>query len=170
MLCQKCHRNLATVRYAEVVDGQVSDQHLCAACMAALQDQGFKLDGPAPTVHWPARDDESAEDVKLQASCSSCGMALNDMLRLDRAGCPDCYAQFWDVLAPRLGNLHPGLRHHGKSTHIDDRRLKLREDLQSKRSLLRRALESEDYEEAAHLRDEINCLETGLAVSESGAD
>jgi len=37
-------------------------------------------------------------------------------------------------------------------------------------ALLRSVLQAENYEEAARLRDEIRSLETGLCVSESGAD
>jgi len=35
---------------------------------------------------------------------------------------------------------------------------------------LRSALRTENYEEAARLRDEIRCLEQGLHISESGAE
>ena len=45
-----------------------------------------------------------------------------------------------------------------------------RADLQNKRSLLKAALGTENYEEAASLRDEIRELETGLSISESGTD
>jgi protein-arginine kinase activator protein McsA len=53
---------------------------------------------------------------------------------------------------------------------MDDARARLRADLQTKRALLRSVLRAENYEEAARLRDEIQSLETGLNMAESGAD
>ena len=52
----------------------------------------------------------------------------------------------------------------------DDARARVRSELQSKRALLKTALNLENYEEAASLRDEIRSLETGLVASEAGAD
>ena len=58
----------------------------------------------------------------------------------------------------------------GKVARLDYARARLRADLQAKRTLLRTVLQAEKYEEAARLRDEIRSLETGLYVSETGAD
>ncbi len=173
MLCQKCHKNLASVRYAEVVDGEVTDQHLCAECMAALrnkEDIGFKLSGALPTVHWPEDDDLILRTLNARRTCGVCGIALGDVLDRARAGCPRCYATFWRDIEPRIRQLDSNTAYHGKLLRVNDLRAKLREDLQIKRALLRNALSAEDYEEAAHLRDEIHGLEAGLSTAESGVD
>ncbi len=46
MLCQRCHKNLSSVRFAEVVDGSVTDLQLCQDCLAKQLDSqgpGFQL-------------------------------------------------------------------------------------------------------------------------------
>jgi len=173
MLCQKCHKNLASVRYAEVVDGEVTEQHLCAECMAAIrdkEDKGFKLSGTLPTVHWPDDEDLVQHTLNAHRTCRLCGAVLGEVLEQARAGCARCYESFWRDIEPRLAQLQPDVAYRGKPLRVDDLRARLRDDLQTKRMLLRNALSTEDYEEAAHLRDEIRGLEAGLSASESGAD
>jgi protein arginine kinase activator len=173
MLCQKCHKNLATVRYAEVVDGQVTDQHLCAECLAKYQQNaatGFELSTLTPGVHRASAETVVRESAKAQKVCPSCGMPLNTIIEKARVGCPACFSHFGGQIESTLEGLHRGLQHLGKSGRMDDARARLRADLQTKRALLRSVLRAENYEEAARLRDEIQSLETGLNMAESGAD
>ena len=175
MLCQKCHKALATVRYAEVVDGQVTDQHLCAQCLALHQKSaggGFELPGPSPTVRKPAppTPKPARESLRTQRACSSCGALLSRILESGRVGCSNCYRTFGDQIESILEGLQRSLQHKGKVSHVEDNRARLRTDIQNKRSLLRSVLKAEQYEEAARLRDEIRSLESGLSMSESGAD
>lgn len=175
MLCQKCHKSLATVRYAEVVDGQVTDQHLCAQCLAQHQKNaalGFELPGPSPVVRKPGAEKPVREPAapRTQRACSSCGALLSRILESGRVGCSHCYRTFGDQIESILEGLQRSLQHKGKISHLEDNRARLRADLQNKRSLLRSVLKAERYEEAARLRDEIRSLETGLSMSEAGAD
>lgn len=170
MLCQKCHKSLATVRYAEVVDGQVTDQHLCAQCLALHQKNaspGFELPGPSPTLRKTVQDRVS---LAAKRTCPSCGSLLSRVAEEGKVGCTACYEAFGDQIESILEGLHRALRHKGKVAHLEDSRARLRADLQTKRGLLRSVLRAEQYEQAATLRDEIKSLETGLYVSESGAD
>lgn len=172
MLCQKCHKNLATVRYAEVVDGQVTEQHLCEECVSRQQSEaaGFELSGPPPLVRKVPAERVAREAMRTQRACPSCGMLLSHIVESGRVGCGRCYEHFGGQVESMLEALQRSLQHRGKVTHLDDARARLRGDLQSKRSLLRSMLRAENYEEAARLRDEIRGLEAGLYMSESGAD
>jgi protein-arginine kinase activator protein McsA len=69
-----------------------------------------------------------------------------------------------------LTALHGNTQHAGKTSKMDDMRTRLRADLQTKRALLRSALETERYEEAAALRDGIRELETVLGASISAEE
>lgn len=173
MLCQKCHKSLATVRYAEVVDGQVTDQHLCAQCLALHQKNagvGFELPGPSPVGRKGAPQKPVREQIRTQRACPACGALLSRILESGKVGCGQCYRTFGDQIESILEGMQRSLQHKGKISHLEDNRARLRADLQNKRSLLRSVLKAERYEEAARLRDEICSLETGLSVSESGAD
>ncbi len=170
MLCEKCHKNLATVRYAEVVDGKVKDLNLCPECLAKHQKEavvGFELakPGPVPSRRQAASKREHRADL-VRERCKSCGQTLGQVLESGKVGCSTCYETFAEQVESILEGLHMGMRHRGKVPHVDDSRARVRAGLQTKRALLRGALRTEDYEEAAHLRDEIRVLEKELGAAE----
>lgn len=167
MLCQRCHKNLATVRYAEVVDGRVANLHLCQECLSKQQEQGaagFEISGKAPTPKGLPTTKEKTEKPVARRVCPSCGMKLSEVLSKDLVGCSRCYEVFGEVLEPRFRELHVALRHRGKTRRMENARERLYADLQTKRALLRTALKLENYEEAADLRDQIKALEADLTV------
>lgn len=174
MLCQKCHKNSATVRYAEVVDGKVADLHLCADCLNKHQDQadkGFELSGPpAPPVAGGSRIVLEPDPTSEYQTCAVCETSLATVLKSGKVGCVDCYESFGPRLTTVLEGLHGSAVHRGKQPRVDDARERVRANLQTKRALLRSALNAENYEEAATLRDDIRTLESGLRTSELGHD
>ncbi len=166
MMCEKCHKNLATVRYAEVVDGQVKNLNLCSDCLEQHQETaaaGFKLANPRPVRLRQRTETRKKEaDGFESAKCTICGHALIRLQQSNMAGCSGCFEMFSKEIEALLEELHAGVRHRGKTPHVDDERARARSGLQTKRALLRSALRTEDYEEAAHLRDEIHVLENEL--------
>ncbi len=173
MLCQKCHKRPGTIRYAEVVDGRVTDQFWCSECLANQRSgpDGFEISEVSPTR--PNRDSIHSvvsRVVRAQRACPECDTQLQTVFATDRVGCATCYTTFKDELGDLLNKLHGRVAHRGKAAHLTDARTQLRSDLRSKRALLRSMLKAENYEEAATLRDEIRSLEAGLYMSESGAD
>ena len=174
MLCQKCHKNLASVRYAEVVDGQVNNLHLCQDCLDRQQDDaevGFELGSPTPFAG--VRANVAASISRAMASvetCDACETSLQTIMDTGRVGCSTCYETFPAQLEALLEGMHVAVNHRGKNPRTDDTRARIRADLQNKRALLKTALNLENYEEAAGLRDDIRALETGLGASEAGVD
>ncbi len=169
MLCQRCHKNIATVRYAEVVDGKVAEQHVCSDCMAKQQDiaaSGFELAGAAPTPKKQKAAPPPTDTVITQKTCRTCGAELKDVMQEGRVGCAVCYESFGDHLDSVLRGMHVALRHRGKAPRMDNQRELLRAELQTKRALLRSSLKSENYEDAAKLRDAIRKIEETLAFKE----
>lgn len=162
MLCQKCHKNLATVRYAEVIDGQVKELHMCSACINehhAEEASGFALSGDAPAPRRTVRRRKPSETLTANVECESCGSESKVIAHDAMVGCAMCYDTFGDELENLVRERHAALIHRGKAPNRDDDRERLRVELQTKRALLRSALRSERYEEAAALRDEIKELE-----------
>ena len=86
-----------------------------------------------------------------------------------QVGCALCYEVFADTVISVLDGIHGTSRHHGKAPELTDARLRVGEELQAKRTLLRTALSTENYEEAAVLRDEIRALESALQQPESNS-
>jgi protein arginine kinase activator len=167
MLCQKCHKNLATVRYAEVVDGQVKELHMCTGCLNrhhAEESTGFALSGEAPAPKTARRRRKPSESLTVSVVCESCGTDSRQVVRDGKVGCPVCYNTFGDELENAIRERNAAVIHRGKAPNRDDEREKLRVELQTKRALLRSALRSEKYEEAAIMRDDIRTLERRAGI------
>ena len=174
MLCQSCHKNLASKQYTEVVDGKVSALHLCQECLTQRQDgtdAGFQIAKPAQfTRKGRATSDITPEPLEARKSCVACNTTLKQIVDTGRVGCSSCYETFPAQLESLLEGIHIALAHRGKIPRLNNARARVRTELQSKRALLKTALNMENYEEAAALRDEIKVLERGLSASEAGAD
>lgn len=173
MICPKCNQRLATVRYAEVVDGAVTERYLCPECLARMQRDavpGFEIAAAAPAAAKPSPQDVAESALRVQRPCPGCGMLLSDILDTGKVGCARCYEAFSTEIDDRLETLHHALQHRGKLAHVDDSKAQLRADLQTKRGLLRSVLKAEKYEEAARLRDEIKTLESALQSADAGVE
>ena len=170
MLCERCHKRLATQRYAEVVDGRTTAKSICKTCLDDLQNNacsGFELSGAAPTPNREFFKRFSTDRMARHILCSGCGMDLVDALQNNTLGCSMCYSSFSEHIPSVLRALQPGLAHRGKIPVHESDREQLNVQLQSKRFLLRTALKTENYEEAARLRDEIHEMEGELSSGDA---
>ena len=165
MLCERCHKRLATLRYSEVIDGKAIARSICQGSLNEIQGNastGFEMSGSAPTPRHDLFQRMATDRLARHIVCSSCGLELSDALQGGVLGCPVCYDSFTDHLPNVIQGYQPGLRHRGKIPTRDASREQLHMQLQTKRALLRSALKTENYEDAAKLRDEIKSLETTL--------
>jgi len=163
MICKHCMKNVAKIKFSEVVDGRVIQHHLCAECYEAWQQNaaGFSQEVPKPTRRAPhaSAGNRPARDGSSVKRCATCGTSLTRIIETVCVGCAGCYSVFGKEIESMLEGLHRGLVHRGKSLQCDDARAELSRALQAKRFLLRSMLKEENYEEAARLRDEIARIE-----------
>lgn len=161
MTCQNCKRE-ATVHVTEEINGKRREMHLCARC---ARDAGYdSLDDP-PMFGLEgilqsfilAHVGEMVGELSRRF-CPLCGLKFMDFRGQGRLGCPNDYAMFDRGLAPIVRRVQGASRHVGKiparraaaAAGLD--RLKLR-------AQLRDAIEHEDFEEAARLRDRLRSAE-----------
>jgi len=107
---------------------------------------------------------------EADSTCTACATRLQELMETGKVGCSICYESFPAELEALMEGIHIALTHRGKIPRLDDARVRVRSELQTKRSLLKTALSVENYEDAASLRDEIRALEQGLGASEAGVD
>jgi protein arginine kinase activator len=93
-------------------------------------------------------------DVK----CPHCGFTQADFKKSGRLGCSDCYKTFSEGLSGLLKSMHKGTRHVGKAPEALRASRETADKLKSLQKKLAKAIESEKFEEAASLRDEIKQL------------
>lgn len=170
MLCERCHKKMATMKYTEVVKGKAVLRNICEVCMEQLQADpaaGFETAGaPAANLIRARRTD--AEETLSRRKCDNCGTPMREVTMTGRVGCEACYGAFRESIGLVVRGLHLGARHEGKrpltASGHDDQRERLWGELRTQRSMLRSALKVENYEEAAQLRDRIRHLEDALGA------
>jgi protein arginine kinase activator len=162
MQCDRCGKNPAVIHLTQIENNEMSTFHLCDACAA---EKGLGTGATAETA--PLTDFLAQMGKGLGGgapssvgACEFCELTLNDFKRTGRLGCPHCYAHFDQHLRGLLRKLHGGTQHVGKVYLPPDPR---ESDRTAKAAGLRRSLaravEAEDFERAAALRDQIRRLE-----------
>jgi protein arginine kinase activator len=156
---QKCERcsNPATVHITEVLgEAKFEEHHVCEQCFKQynLETQGK---GKALTAEAATADLDDA--LFSQQECPDCGIKFIDFRNSHRLGCSRDYQVFHAELMPLLENIHGDTRHCGKTPRRYPQTKKAEAELLQLRQRLKRAVEREDYEEAARLRDQIRSVE-----------
>ena len=161
MLCELCKQSQATVHLTEIINDQMTELHLCEACAnqkGAQVESHFGLSDMLSGLADFSKTQEP-EEVSTKA-CSSCGMTYDDFRKVGRLGCADCYPTFKRSLGSLLKRIHGSPIHVGKSPVrlIKSSKIAKTELLDLKKKL-ERAIEHEEFEEAARLRDQIRRAE-----------
>lgn len=165
MLCDICGKNPATVHLTEIIDEKMNELHLCEECArdksAAMESQFGLSDLLAGMVDFqkPLSKDEEPVTVK----CPACGLSYADFKKVGRLGCAECYNVFRKYLAPLLKRIHGSNQHIGKSPQKikpAGKVYKKKADAQELKNQLQAAVQREDFEEAARLRDAIKIIES----------
>lgn len=163
MKCQSCNMTEATVHIKEVKNDQVTELHLCEKC---AHDKGYRTmvaqgkSSLASQLIWMAESlyPEGAGALG-NVRCSRCGLSYSEFVQMGRLGCEVCYRDFEKQLKQVLRRIHGSVRHVGKAPGKEGELFEHRRKLQKLHEELERAVEREEYERAAVLRDEIRTLE-----------
>jgi protein arginine kinase activator len=160
MLCDICGKNPATVHLTEIIDEQMNELHLCEDCARKKSAQMEQQFGLSDLLAGLADFEKPAEDKETMVSkCLSCGLTYKDFKKIGRLGCGDCYIAFRKFLVPLLKRIHGSNSHSGKCPVKITKTTKKKTDLQELRFRLQKAIDMEQYEEAAKLRDQIRELQ-----------
>jgi protein arginine kinase activator len=160
MVCDLCGKNAATVHLTEIIDEQISELHLCEECSRKKSSQMEQQFGLADLLAGLAEFGKPEEAVETAGiKCSNCGLTYQDFKKSGRLGCSECYSSFKKYLIVLLKKIHGSTQHLGKVPFKVTARTKKKVDLTELHVRLQRAIENEEFEEAARLRDKIRELE-----------
>jgi protein-arginine kinase activator protein McsA len=86
-----------------------------------------------------------------------------DIVNNGKLGCADCYTTFYDKLLPSLQRIHGKTRHEGKVPLIRNASVETPkvDKIEILSEELKKAIENQEFEKAAELRDEINKMKEG---------
>jgi protein arginine kinase activator len=175
MQCEICKIKTATVHLTEIVDGQRTESHLCQNC---AQKEGIttksqlslnELLSSLIAAHQQTDEQVGAES---RTGCPVCGMTMEMFSKHALLGCPKDYEIFEQSLQPIIEKAHDGnLIHKGKipagatqpavrsDAARDKEEIKTENEIETLKKQLDRAVQDEDYELAAKLRDQLKALQ-----------
>jgi protein arginine kinase activator len=166
MLCCICKEKNATVHLTQIAGEKMQKVDLCEECAKSkgVNDQtGFSLADLLLGLGASQELEQTA--AGSEARCAQCGFTHADFKKSGRLGCAECYVTFAEGLGGLLKSMHKGTRHVGKVPEGLRTKRDIAEQLASLQKKLNKAIETESFEQAAQLRDEIKQLNSRLAAA-----
>ena len=166
MLCCICKDKTATVHLTQINGDKMQKVDLCEECAKTkgVNDQtGFSLADLLLGLGAAQELDQSVGGAETK--CPQCGFTQADFKKSGRLGCSECYVTFSEGLGGLLKSMHKGTRHVGKVPEVLKTKRELTDQLNHLQKKLTKAIESESFEQAAQLRDEIKQLNGRLGVA-----
>lgn len=170
MLCDECKVNQATVHITKIVNGQKSQMHLCEEC-AKQKHVGFSLgfnpfgdEQPGISIGkllsgFFEKPEHGLVNNSGELKCDRCGLTFPRFSQTGRFGCSNCYESFKGQLDPMLRRIHGKTYHVGKVPHRSGNKIRIKNEVARLKRELQEAINAEEYERAAVLRDRIKELE-----------
>lgn len=177
MECQDCPHN-KSVQLTKIVQGKLTKALVCGDCpkrdpleSSVGEGGAFSLNTflagikPAKAAPEPAAPTPSVPD------CPDCSLSFEEFRKTGRLGCHRDYEVFRPALLPLIAKIQHATSHTGQIPARAARRLERESELESLNARLAEAVTTENYEEAAVLRDLIQAHEAGdtRAPSDEGA-
>jgi protein arginine kinase activator len=164
MLCCVCKEHEATVHLTQIAGEKMQKVDLCEECAKTKgvnDPTSFSLADLLLGLGASQEIEQASGGVETK--CPRCGFTQADFKKAGRLGCPDCYNTFAEGLDGLLKSMHKGTRHVGKVPEALRQSRDLSDRLKSLQKKLNKAVEDENFEQAALLRDEIKQMTAKLS-------
>lgn len=171
-LCQICHKNVAVMVITEIDEkGHKIEIAVCEECAkkkgVLASDKTLNLN----EIFKIMLKAKEKEDKELK--CSRCLLSFYEFKEYGKFGCPDCFKTFEERLIPFIKRLQTTIRakedeifHKGKKVTVGIKRSLLLSEIKKLRIELKKAIEEENYEQAAKIRDRLREKEDELKRNE----
>jgi protein arginine kinase activator len=155
MVCSLCKAKDATVHLTQIAGDKLQKVDLCEDCakQKGVNDPtGFSL---ADLLLGLGASQEMEQRGSPDLKCPACGFSHADFKKAGRLGCAQCYETFAEGLEGMLKTMHKGVQHVGKAPQSRRLAKDLNDRLGQLQKKLKQAVDEENFEQAAALRDEI---------------
>ncbi len=174
VICQECQKRSATVHFTKIINGEKMEVHLCEQCahekgniIMFNNSSGLSINNLLAGLFNFNPNIEHTHSNAIHPNeiiqCDTCGMTLQQFLKIGRFGCASCYDAFQDQVTPILKRLHGGnWKHIGKIPERSGGTIHLRKKIDILKETLQSLVAKEEFEKAAEVRDEIRAYEKQL--------
>ena len=174
MMCEDCGERLARFHLVTIINGSRVERDLCLTCMTKHQKQISSLDfsnlaGILNNLldRHNGDDEAPSEEPVVDITCEQCGMTYAEFQKGGMLGCAKCYQAFRPQLIALLQRVHGNTQHAGKVPRGEHSGVSIRMNIERLRQKLQKAVEDEEYEQAARYRDAIRALTLQMERQES---
>ena len=157
MKCEICGLKDAVIHIRQIQKDLMHELHICEDC---AQEKGLirEEDSELPIANLlsgllEGKDMTGAAEVK--DACPRCGMKATEFRKQGKLGCPECFHAFEKDVRSIVSQMAARPRHTGKLPSTLEIERASTAESESMREELKEAIEREDYELAARLRDKL---------------
>lgn len=172
MLCQDCKKREAQVHLTQIINNEKISLALCKECASARGFHSPLENNPFPLAELLTNfaKDISAENKLAPYTdlvCPTCKLTFDEFTRLGRFGCGDCYRTFRPRLEGIMRKIHGASLHRGTAppaaveSEPGEQTIPVKEEERLEIEL-RKAIDAEDFERAAELRDKLKSIKQGI--------
>ncbi len=184
MTCKRCGKNNAEIYYKQTINGKTSEYALCKECAEELRKEGeldfgmpfsydsfpnlFGLDDFFGISNFHKGAYGTKKAIAEKKKCTLCASTFDDLVKSGKVGCAECYKVFKDELRASIENIHGNAKYMGRQIKNTTREPVENEvvsdadpdPIDMLRMELSKAVEEQEYEKAAILRDKIREIES----------
>ena len=167
MLCNECGKNEAKVHVTYIINGKKTEYHLCEECAKKNQsilNTSFSMENLFSAL---LNNNLNTSTYLPSKGCEMCGMTYEEFKKTGKFGCSHCIDSFKPRLMPVVKSIQGYDTHVGKIPKRAGGNYKVQKDIEKLKEDLKHAIEQEEYEMAAQLRDKIRDKENDM---EKGAE
>ncbi len=163
MLCQNCKQNEASISYMQSINGAVTKISLCENCYNEKKLNQIDINIPFSIKDLFAslmdKEDISGYVAEKEKSCPKCHSTYSRFQSTGKLGCETCYDTFKDELSPLIRRVQIKGEHMGKIPEHACEYINRKKELIKLKTEMAYAIQDEEFEKAAELRDKIKLLE-----------
>lgn len=171
MLCERCGDNEASVHLTRIINGKKEEIHLCEECARKssqlnLDDNNFSFQSLLSGIlnHSFSNGNSSVFENNNSQNlvCQNCGMSYQEFTKRGLFGCEECFNVFEGKLDDLFKRIHGNIRHNGKYPLSFKQKLEAKSEITDLKKEMQTAVEKENFEKAAKIRDKIHAIKKDM--------
>lgn len=126
MLCQKCNKNEANVKYTEIINGEKKEMMLCEECSHELGLDSINLNmsidfssffgGLLEDEEYNGEEFMPLFQTVKELKCNNCNMTYDEFINQGKFGCTNCYDVFSNKIDSLLKRIHGSNEYLGRKS------------------------------------------------------
>jgi len=170
MNCDRCGEREASVHLTRIINGEKTEMHLCEECAQKRSklniDDNLSFQSLLSGIlnqHLTSPNSSLYKDNQSQnLVCKNCGLSYQEFTKKGFFGCENCYETFKDKLEQLFKRIHGNTQHTGKFPLSFRNKIKFESEINELKKKMKIAVDKENFEKAAEIRDEIHAIEVNM--------